>query len=72
MLKSSPLPKITLFPSLKNTVEPNPTVADEPTRTSPVNVAIPATTNPSIPVISLTPYLENRSTNKPLGENAET
>ena len=28
--------------------------------------------NPSIPVISLTPYLENKLTNKPLGENAET
>ena len=28
--------------------------------------------NPSIPIISLTPYLENKSTNKPFGENAET
>jgi hypothetical protein len=29
-------------------------------------------TNPSIPIISLTPYLEKRLTNKPLGENADT
>ena len=28
--------------------------------------------NPSIPIISFTPYLENKLTNKPLGENAET
>ena len=44
MLKSSPSPKYNLLPSLKNTVEPNPTVAEAPTKTLPVNVDTPATT----------------------------
>ena len=55
MLKSSPLPKITLFPSLKNTVEPNPTVADVPTKTSPLKVDIPETAKLAVSVYTVKP-----------------